>query len=64
MRLFYWIAISFINDEIRIIFNNVSKKVVVYPAMCKAPIDDDTIYISDAYIKFAKPYALRKLTSN
>ena len=30
--------------------------------MKKAPIDDDTIYVSDAYIKFAKPYALRKLT--
>lgn len=32
--------------------------------MRKAPIDEDNIYVSDAYIKYAKPYALRKLMFN
>lgn len=50
------------DESIFISKNHSSKKVIVYPAMKKAPIDDDTIYVSDAYIKFAKPYALRKLT--
>ena len=50
------------NDMIKICNNHSSKKVIVYPAIRKSPIEDDTIYVSDAYIKFAKPYALRKLT--
>ena len=50
------------DESISISKNNSSKKVIVYPAMKKAPIENDTIYVSDAYIKFAKPYALRKIT--
>ena len=37
------------------------KKLVVYPAMWQEPIEKDTIYISDAYLKYAKPYAVRKV---
>ena len=48
------------NDEkVWVYLNNED---IVYPAMKKAPIKNDTIYVSDAYINFAKPYALRKLT--
>lgn len=54
----------FTDHEIRISYNDSLRKVVVYPAMRKAPIDNDTLYVSDAYIKFAKPYALSKLISN
>lgn len=36
---------------------------VVYPAMRAAPLEQDKIYICDSYFKYAKPYALNKLTS-
>ena len=37
------------------------KKLVVYPAMWKEPQQEDTVYVSDAYIKYAKPYAVQKI---
>lgn len=36
-------------------------KLVVYPAMWKEPHEDGTIYVSNAYIKYAKPYAVQKI---
>lgn len=38
-----------------------TKKVVVYPAMWVEPQATGTIYVSDAYIKYAKPYAVQKI---
>ena len=38
-----------------------TKEVVVYPAMLVEPTDVDTIFVSDAYIKYAKPYAVQKI---
>lgn len=37
------------------------KKVVIYPAMWVEPYATDTIYVSDAYVKYAKPYAVQKI---
>ena len=37
------------------------KKLVVYPAMWAKPRGRDVIYISDVYLKYAKPYALKKI---
>lgn len=41
-----------------------TKKVVIYPAMWVEPHDANTIYVSDAYIKYAKPYAVQKILDN
>lgn len=41
-----------------------TKKVVVYPAMWAEPHAVDTIFVSDAYIKYAKPYAVQKILEN
>lgn len=41
-----------------------TKKVVVYPAMWVEPQSTDTIFVSDAYIKYAKPYAVQKILDN
>ncbi len=41
-----------------------TKKVVVYPAMWVEPHSTNTIYVSDAYIKYAKPYAVQKILDN
>lgn len=38
-----------------------AKKLVVYPAMWAEPQAADTIFVSDAYIRYAKPYAVRKI---
>ena len=40
------------------------KKLVVYPAMWKEPQQEDTVYVSDAYIKYAKPYAVQKILNS
>lgn len=40
------------------------KKIVIYPAMWVEPYDKNTIYVSDAYIKYAKPYAVQKILDN
>ena len=37
------------------------KKVVVYPAMWNKPIAENTIFVSDSYLKYAKPYALKSI---
>ena len=41
-----------------------TKNVVVYPAMWVEPKEADTIFVSDAYIKYAKPYAVQKILDN
>lgn len=40
---------------------NHTKKIVVYPAMLREPQAKDTIFVNDAYIKYAKPYAVQKI---
>ena len=41
-----------------------TKKVVIYPAMWVEPPAANTIFVSDAYIKYAKPYAVQKILDN
>lgn len=38
-----------------------SKRLKVYPAMCAEPHGEGVIYISEAMLKYAKPYAVRKI---
>jgi hypothetical protein len=38
-----------------------TKELIVYPAMWIEPKEKEKIYISDAYLKFAKPYAVQKI---
>ena len=54
-------SLLFENNSIKIKKGNVEKKIVIYPAMWLEPIEKNTIFISDAYLKFAKPYALQKI---
>lgn len=41
--------------------NAMVKHIVVYPAMRTEPRSIGTIYISDGFIKYAKPYAVQKI---
>ncbi len=40
------------------------KKIVIYPAMWVEPHATNTIFVSDAYIKYAKPYVIQKILDN
>lgn len=40
-----------------------SKQLIVYPAMWKEPEAANTIFISDADVKYSKPQAVKKLTA-
>ena len=51
-------------SEILVTKNSCQKKLVVYPAMWIEPEEDNTIYVSDAYLKYAKPYAVQKIKEN
>ena len=54
-------CISYNGTEIIAKRRNREKKVVVYPAMWVEPKEANTIFVSDAYIKYAKPYAVQKI---
>ena len=41
-----------------------TKRLVIYPAMWAEPQASDTIFVSDAYLKYAKPYAVKKILDN
>ena len=40
------------------------KRVEVYPAMWAMPKKDNTIFISDEYLKYAKPYAVQEIVGH
>ena len=42
----------------------LTKDVVVYPAMWVHPRRENTIFISDAFIKYAKPYAVKEISDS
>ena len=53
--------IYFRNNEMYVTRKGQEKKIVVYPAMWIEPRCANTIYVSDFYIKYAKPYAVQKI---
>lgn len=50
-------------DSIFVKGSRSRKRLVIYPAMWNEPRDLNKIYVSDAYVKIAKPYAIRKIIS-
>ena len=40
------------------------KRIVVYPAMRSEPKKPNTVFVSDVYLKYAKPYAMQKILDN
>lgn len=51
------------NDSNNIYVDNgqKSKQLVIYPAMRVEPKKQGTVFVSDGYIKYAKPYAVQKI---
>ena len=52
------------DGDITAISRRSKKKVVIYPAMWVEPHATNTIFVSDAYIKYAKPYVVQKILDN
>ena len=52
------------HDPVRAEGRYSKKKVVVYPAMWTKPVEENTIFVSDAHLKYAKPYALKTILDN
>lgn len=55
------IILSANGDELSVKKNLFHKALKIYPAMWKKPEAKDTIYISDACVKYAKPSAVKKI---
>ena len=53
-----------VDSEITATGRRSQKRVVVYPAMWAEPYEVNTLFVSDAYIKYAKPYAVQKILDN
>ena len=54
-------SIVFDQEAIFAIKEKVQRQIAVYPAMWVEPKGKDTIYVSDAFVKYAKPYAVQKI---
>ena len=57
----YGCKLSYSSDGITIITSKNSKHLIVYPAMWVEPHRSETVFVSDAYLKYAKPYAVQKI---
>ena len=55
--------IEFVGDQIYITHNNNRKEIVIYPSMLKQPGSKNIVYLSEAYLKYAKPYSLDAILS-
>ncbi len=55
------IKLDLTSDPIKGSIPGMSRDIVIYPAMWLAPEDRGTVYISDALLKHAKPYAIDRL---
>lgn len=55
--------IEFDGEQIYITHNNNRKEIVIYPSMLKQPSSKDIVYLSEAYLKYAKSYSLDAILS-
>ncbi len=59
----YGCDVSFTGQNIAVSMTGKSKKLVIYPAMWTEPRKAESIFVSDALMKYAKPYALQKIVN-
>lgn len=57
------IYISADDNKITLKQGNSSKELKIYPAMWKRPADSGCIFVNDACLKYAKPYAVQQITN-
>ena len=57
----YGVDVRYDNGHILLDKTGMTKFITVYPAMRIEPFDEDTVLISDQQIKYAKPFAVKKI---
>jgi len=60
----YGVTLEYKKDGVYASKNHGRKKLVVYPAMWAQPDEADSIFVSDMYLKYAKPYALKTIVAD
>ena len=58
---FSGVHIDFNHEPIEAKSFHGKKRIVVYPAMWARPAEKNTVFVSDSYLKYAKPYALKTI---
>ena len=48
-------------NKLSIAKGNHKKDLIVYPAMWKEPYDRNIVYVNEAFLKYAKPYAVKMI---
>lgn len=54
-------SIKYNETSISVSNGRKNKQLIIYPAMRVEPKDKNTVFVSDGYIKYAKPYAVQKI---
>lgn len=57
----YGINVCYDDKHIKLDNHGITKYITVYPAMRREPIDENTIFISNQQIKYAKPFVINKI---
>ena len=57
-------TVNYADGKLFIAHDNKQLRLEVYPAMWKEPNERNTIFISDIFMKYAKPYAVDKIMKN
>ena len=58
---FSGVHIDFDHEPIEAESFHGKKRIIVYPAMWARPTEKNMIFVSDSYLKYAKPYALKTI---
>ena len=48
-------------ETVQACFNRQKRRVIVYPAMWKKPVDEGTIFVNEMELRYAKPFAVEKI---
>ena len=57
----YGIDVCYDDGRIDINQHGMTKYITIYPAMKIEPVENDSVFISDQQIKYAKPFAVKKI---
>ena len=57
----YGVNVCYDDKHIKLDDHGITKYITVYPAKKREPIDENTIFISDQQIKYAKPFVIKRI---
>ena len=57
----YGVDVCYDDGHIKLDQHGKTRYITVYPAMRIEPVDEDTVFISDQHIKYAKPFVIKRI---